>query len=153
MKALSMTQPWAQALFLGFKHYETRSWSTKYRGPLLIHAAKNFPKYAREFAAIERLLGRGESRIAGGAIIGKVSLVHIWHVEELIGQLSGLERRYGDYSPGRYAWEFVNPVLFPEPIPFRGALGLFNVQESLIAQNERSEQKGFGAMTGERNET
>jgi len=134
MKALSMTQPWAQALFNGLKHYETRSWSTKYRGPLIIHAAKKFPRSAREFAATERALGRGDSRIAGGALIGKVELVNIWHVEELMGRLNGIEHLYGDYSPGRYAWEFVNPVVFPEPIPFKGALGLFNVDDNVIAQ-------------------
>lgn len=140
MKALSMTQPWAQALFNGLKHYETRSWSTNYRGLLIIHAAKNFPKYAREFAATERALGRGDSRIPGGALIGKVELVKIWRVEELIGRLSGIEHLYGDYSPGRYAWEFVNPVLFPEPIPLKGALGLFNVDDSLIANLEYIEK-------------
>jgi hypothetical protein len=134
MKALTMTQPWAQALFIGLKHYETRSWSTSYRGPLIIHAAKKFPRYAREFAATERALGRGDSRIAGGALIGKVELVKIWRTEELIGTLSGIEHLYGDYSPGRYAWDLVNPILFPEPIPFKGALGLFNVDDSVIAQ-------------------
>lgn len=129
MKVLSMTQPWAQALFLGLKHYETRSWSTNYRGPLLIHAAKKFPKYAREFAQTERALGRGSGRIAGGVIIGKVDLVKIWHTEEIAHRLTGLERLYGDYSPGRFAWEFANPVLLVEPIPYRGALGLFNVAD------------------------
>jgi len=132
MKALSMTQPWAQALFLDLKHYETRSWSTNYRGPLLIHAAKGFPKYAQDFAQTERALGRGNKRLAFGAIIGKVDLVEIWRVEEIIGPLTGLERHYGDYSPGRYAWLFMNPVLFPEPIPYRGALGLFNVDETTL---------------------
>lgn len=132
MKALSMTQPWAQALFLNLKHFETRSWSINYRGPLLIHAAKGFPKYAREFAATERTLGRGNARLALGAIIGKANLVKIWRIEELIGQLSGLEHLYGDYSPGRYAWEFTTPLLLVEPIPYRGALGLFNIDESTI---------------------
>ena len=135
MKALSMTQPWAQALFLGFKHYETRSWSTNHRGPLLIHAAKGFPKSAREFAATERALGRGSARIAGGALIGKVEIVRVCCVEELIGQLSGIEHLYGDYSPGRYAWEFANPVLFSEPIAYKGSLGLFNVPDELIPRN------------------
>jgi hypothetical protein len=132
MKALSMTQPWAQALFLNLKHYETRSWSTNYRGPLLIHATKSFPKYARDFAQTERALGRGNKRLAFGAIIGKVDLVKIWRVEELIGRLSGLEHLYGDYSLGRYAWEFVNPRLLIEPIPYRGALGLFNIDAATI---------------------
>lgn len=40
MKALSLTQPWATLVSLGAKKIETRSWSTPYRGKLLIHAAK-----------------------------------------------------------------------------------------------------------------
>ena len=35
---LSLHQPWASLVALGVKNIETRSWSTKYRGPLAIHA-------------------------------------------------------------------------------------------------------------------
>ena len=119
MKALSMTQPWAQALFLDLKHYETRSWSTNYRGELLIHAAKGFPKYAKDFAMTERSLGRGNGKLAFGAIIGRVELVSVYHTEYIAPKLTAIERLYGDYSGSRYAWEFINPVLFKEPIPCR----------------------------------
>jgi ASCH domain-containing protein len=36
--ALSIKQPWASLIIHGFKDVENRSWSTTYRGPLLIHA-------------------------------------------------------------------------------------------------------------------
>ena len=49
MMALTLTQPWATLVAIGAKRIETRSWSTRYRGPLAIHAAKRFPRYAREF--------------------------------------------------------------------------------------------------------
>lgn len=39
MKALTLWQPWASLIAVGDKTIETRSWSTKYRGPLAIHAA------------------------------------------------------------------------------------------------------------------
>lgn len=35
-RAISLHQPWASLVALGIKKYETRSWSTKYRGKLLI---------------------------------------------------------------------------------------------------------------------
>ena len=38
MKALTIQQPWASVITMGVKTIETRSWSTKYRGPLAIHA-------------------------------------------------------------------------------------------------------------------
>lgn len=34
MKVLSMIQPWATLLVQGETLYETRSWKTRYRGPL-----------------------------------------------------------------------------------------------------------------------
>lgn len=40
MKAISLWQPWATLMALGEKWIETRHWPTKYRGDLLIHAAK-----------------------------------------------------------------------------------------------------------------
>ena len=44
MKALTLWEPWATLIALGVKRYETRSWGTKYRGPLAIHAAKRRPE-------------------------------------------------------------------------------------------------------------
>ena len=48
MKVLTLTQPWATLVAIGAKRIETRSWSTKYRGPLAIHAAKGFPAWAKD---------------------------------------------------------------------------------------------------------
>lgn len=39
MKAITVWQPWAGALAAGIKGNETRSWATKYRGPIAIHSA------------------------------------------------------------------------------------------------------------------
>jgi hypothetical protein len=40
MKALSIRQPWAWLIVNGYKDIENRNWRTKYRGPVLIHAAQ-----------------------------------------------------------------------------------------------------------------
>jgi hypothetical protein len=40
VKALTLHEPWASLVSHGFKTIETRSWQTKYRGPLAIHASK-----------------------------------------------------------------------------------------------------------------
>jgi len=42
MKGLTVIQPWAWLIANGKKLIETRTWSTDYRGPLLIHAGKRF---------------------------------------------------------------------------------------------------------------
>ena len=40
MRILTLTQPWATLMAIGAKTIETRSWGTKYRGPVAIHASK-----------------------------------------------------------------------------------------------------------------
>ena len=45
MKALSIRQPWAYHILYDGKDIENRSWATKFRGTILIHAGKkpDFP--------------------------------------------------------------------------------------------------------------
>lgn len=40
MKAITVRQPWAQLIAIGVKTIETRSWPTKHRGVIAIHAGK-----------------------------------------------------------------------------------------------------------------
>ncbi|TKY81796.1 ASCH domain-containing protein [Pectobacterium polonicum] len=46
MKALSIRQPWAWLIVNGYKDIENRTWNTKYRGPVLIHASSRKPTKA-----------------------------------------------------------------------------------------------------------
>ena len=38
MRAITIRQPWAELIVRGDKDVENRSWRTRHRGPLLIHA-------------------------------------------------------------------------------------------------------------------
>lgn len=40
MRILTLWEPWATLIAIGAKRIETRSWATRYRGPLAIHAAR-----------------------------------------------------------------------------------------------------------------
>ena len=46
MKAITIKQPWATLIAKGYKEYEFRTWKTKYRGEILIHAGKGIDKKA-----------------------------------------------------------------------------------------------------------
>jgi hypothetical protein len=50
MKAITILQPWASIIVYGAKHIETRSWATKYRGKIVIHAAKSCKKWHMNIA-------------------------------------------------------------------------------------------------------
>ena len=123
MKAITLTQPWASLVALGWKHVETRSWKTDYRGPVAIHAAKAFPAAGRRFAAEERLVGRLPEILPLGAIIATARLIYVVRTEAT--DVSPLERRLGDFGPGRYAWFLADVEPLSEPVPIRGALGLW----------------------------
>jgi hypothetical protein len=127
MKALTLTQPWATLVALGYKRVETRSWRTQYRGPIAIHAAKGFPAEAREFAEVERAIGRVPARIPRGAVVCIIDLVDCQPTEDVALRISGLERHLGDYTSGRWAWLFDpdSRRMFSEPIAARGALSLW----------------------------
>ena len=46
MKVITIKQPFASLIAEGFKEYEFRTWNTKYRGDILIHAGKGIDKKA-----------------------------------------------------------------------------------------------------------
>lgn len=99
MKALSLWQPWASLIVNGSKSVETRSWSTSYRGPLLIHAAKQWngelasictgdPFRQHLAAAGVNFDGPGPGYRAGwnlpfGAVVGRVDVLDCYPVERI----------------------------------------------------------------------
>lgn len=46
MKVITIKQPFATLIAKGYKTYEFRTWKTKYRGEILIHAGKGIDKKA-----------------------------------------------------------------------------------------------------------
>ena len=48
MKVISIKQPFATLIAEGLKEYEFRTWKTKYRGDILIHASKSVDRKAME---------------------------------------------------------------------------------------------------------
>lgn len=139
MKALSLTQPWAELVVLGEKQWETRSWKTPRRGRIAIHASKKFPPWARELAENDAYyvstLGKYPiTRVVRGAIVGTVEILNMQPTDELRDLLGRKEIAFGDYQSERWGWQLANPVRLPEPIPCRGMLGLWEVPPEIVIQ-------------------
>jgi hypothetical protein len=140
VKALTIRQPWASLFALGVKQMETRSWDTKYRGPVAIHAGLAWPCRIGEAAHfdafdIERdasgLLLRGKSlswpyRLPMGAVVAVGYLFQTRSTTNTEHAPSDRERSLGDHSPGRFAWSITSMSPLPEPIPTKGHQGLWN---------------------------
>lgn len=150
-RAISLWQPWATLCCIAHpedakkavKGFETRSWQTSYRGTVLIHAAKRNQKVQREFCMYEPIRSvlrnaglNGPEDLAYGAIIGHAEITDCQPSERAYAATDDYARSMGDYSPGRYAWELTNPVLFDEPILYRGQQGFFFVPCHVIENAE-----------------
>lgn len=72
MKAISIRQPWAWLIVNGYKDIENRSWRTKYRGQVLIHASQGVKKaeYERAKELTDRLGIALPTSFETGGIVG-----------------------------------------------------------------------------------
>lgn len=141
MKCISLIQPWASLVIRGAKRYETRSWETSYRGPLLIAACKKFPADCKTlclsdpfFTALDLIDPQSVETLPLGCILGRVSLAACLPAAEVQAKLDDEERAFGDFTAGRFAWLLDDPVRYANPLPWRGSLGLFDVPDSFLTE-------------------
>lgn len=128
MKAITLWQPWATLIALQEKPYETRHWPTSYRGKIAIHASKKWDNeiisYVYDWRVQKVMLKYRlqEWDLARGAIV-------------CIGELTDCiptslvpknEQRFGDFTPGRFAWKIEHVKTLLNPIEIRGKQGLWN---------------------------
>lgn len=125
--ALSIRQPWAWMILHAGKDIENRSWPTKFRGRVLIHAAKGitydewigawgFSKQQKQFSESGVFMEHGLtfSNIERGGIVGEVEIVDC------------VTRSDSPWFMGEYGFVLRNP----KPLPFypcRGQLGFFRI--------------------------
>lgn len=131
MRALTIWEPWASTIALGHKRYETRSWETRYRGNLAIHASKKKTRQLHQIA--NNLVARFPSELAAinydelpfGCVVAACRLIDCHRVETIRDTLTDLELSLGDYSDERFAWELEIVKLPETPIPAIGKQGLW----------------------------
>lgn len=152
MIAISVHQPHAWLLTLTLddvrvKPYESRWWTTSYRGEIAIHAAKSEDSMININRAILDLKSKnqwppqtegflksfynvipGGFRFADlplGAVVATGTLTAIYDGAKLHPKLTGPARHFGDFSPGCFAWRIDDVKPLPMPIPARGQKGLW----------------------------
>lgn len=129
MKALTIHPVWAWAIMAGHKRVENRTWGTKHRGRLAIHASANSAA-ARKSDAIARqtLAAVGvevPEEVTAGALLGTVELVDI--VE------AGDDRVSGDHlATGPLCWMLEDPRPLSEPVPMKGQQSIWPVDSALF---------------------
>ncbi len=136
---ISVRQPWAWLIAAGWKDIENRSQCFKYRGPVAIHASKTIDddwsvpaelfaediewKWGSEYRPeynldLIRFYEEGLKTASRGAIIGIATIVGCVHEHD------------SRWFVGPHGLLMNNPELFDDPIPWRGALGIWELKES-----------------------
>lgn len=140
MLALSIRQPWASLILKAGKNIENRDWPTKYRGRILIHAAKGMTRGEHEDAihfAVEAIkadprnaeatkrttlrdLGFAFEDLPRGGIVGSVEIV------------ACVTDSASPWFVGKYGFMLRDPQPLPF-VPWRGQLGFFDVPAEALA--------------------
>lgn len=115
VKAISLKQPWAQMIVDGTKTIETRMWSTKHRGELLIVSSLKGDR-----AAFDRFPQYTD--LMAGAALCFVDLVDC-------RPMTPADERAARCAcePGRFAW-ILKDVRDIERFHVRGQLSLYDVE-------------------------
>lgn len=142
MKAISLWQPWASALFTPLKTNETRRWRFPVHltgGRIYIHAAKKRDGDVAEFWRSLDLDEIANFALIGvhhfddlpfGCLIGTAILGGCVRTEDARLAPGSAEWEWGNYEAGRFAWRLQHPVRLENPIPCIGRQGFFNVEVS-----------------------
>lgn len=137
LRAITLWQPWASAIALGWKEIETRGRRTLHRGPIAIHAAKVWgPTQIAAARRLARVIDRNADyfdREPRGAVVCVANLVDCVEMTEgLIDETPALERAFGDWRPGRWAWHFEDVqsllALDPGPLELRGRQSMWTLK-------------------------
>lgn len=106
-KCLSVRQPWASLIANGQKSIEVRSWSTNYRGPLVICASKS-PKI---------------NNLPTGCAVCVVDLIDCRPITH-----NDASSACCDVDPDRqFAWVLGSPRVIPSLPTVSGRLGIFDL--------------------------
>jgi hypothetical protein len=124
IKALTIRQPWAELILRGSKPYELRTWKTKYRGPLVIHASgKIDAEDARHF-------GLNPEKLVTSAFVGFAILKDVRPYTRKDARLLKKRRAGYGWFPHNLSWVLKKPQHI-SPIEAKGQLGLFRVPKAV----------------------
>ena len=122
MKVITIKEPWATLIKEGYKEYEFRTWKTKYRGDILIHAGKGVDKKAMERFKHLNL------NYSYGQIIAKATITDCVYVDEeffrkMLKKNPLVYKNLVNFNGYGFKLENVIPI---DPIEINGKLSLWD---------------------------
>lgn len=121
-RAISIIQPWAWLIVNGYKTIENRTWLTKYRGPVYIHASQKWSidEYFKAWSLLLSIKPRSirlplMSDLARGALIGVATITDC------------VTEHDSPWFSGPYGFVLADARVI-EPIPMKGRLGIWRIE-------------------------
>ncbi len=144
MKALSGRQPWWWAILHAGKRVENRVWNTKYRGPIILHAAMGctVDEYEDALIWMENVgvidhISKAPplKEMQRGGIVGRARIVDV--ILPSAGRIDpcncarrcDVDGRWHMHDQYGFVLEDVEPLPF---VPCKGALGIFELAEDVF---------------------
>jgi len=132
MKAITICQPYPRLIMIGEKPVENRTWSTRHRGPLAIHAGKSLHWLSAEDEMDAAASG---DSLVFGAIVATCTLAECVRIEDLNSGM--LDERFPQlvsraHCFGPWCWVLTDVRRLASPVPWRGAQGLFDVPDEVV---------------------
>ncbi|MQY14985.1 hypothetical protein SRB5_51620 [Streptomyces sp. RB5] len=115
MRALTIRQPWADAIAHGAKRVENRTWTTDYRGPLLIHAGAQWA---------EHVWGPSDGPDVRSAVLAVATLTDIHPSRRCCDP-------WGEWQPNVHHWVLTDVRTLARPVPATGRLSLWTPSDDL----------------------
>jgi len=165
MRAITLHRPWDWAMAHGGKNIENRPWapwSSVIGTRIALHAGKHFDEEGARSIASIRIMGtteienmRASSKdsviVATTELVGYVRITTGRRVLDH-GKLSSeqlLEALESPWLFGPFGWLVRGTVALPEPVPCKGALGLWKLPPAVEREVLRQEEAVMiGAITG-----
>ena len=126
MKVITVKQPFATLIAEGLKEYEFRTWRTKFRGDILIHAGKGIDKKAMERYKLLNL------DYPSGKIIAKATITDCVYVDDNLKEelqekdplvYYGILQKESNWDGYGFKLENIEKI---EPIEINGKLSLWD---------------------------
>jgi hypothetical protein len=129
LHAISIRQPFTWLVLAGIKDIENRTWRTKYRGRIYIHApsvwdkagAKKFSKYG---VPDDNDQGWPLGLVFGG-IVGSVEIVDC------------VTKHPSSWFGGKVGFVLKNPIFIAGGVPCPGQLGIWKVPQAVLSKIQK----------------
>ena len=121
MRVLTVRPPYSDAIARLGKDVENRSWSTKYRGPIAIHAGRSVDQVG--VAVVEGIAGVSlPQKLSGGHVVAIADLVDVHTPADCWVRGRGGCSRWAE--SGAYHWVLADVRPLRDPFGLQGSLGL-----------------------------